>query len=171
MLSNTAIQKICSGTPYLPPMLKYFFKCLVGSDLKQAALGQCLIKAMRPNTVIPRLLFGLDIKVDHLIGSNTLVFELAKMGYSISSDEIKRFKQSFEVQEKSITQEKASSTFMQRVGDYCDRNATIQDSKGTFHFMGIIECAIKKRMKHSLKNGIVTKTRKIEISPYTFPDH
>ena len=67
---------------------------------------------MRPNTVIPRLLFGLDIKADHLIGSNTLVFELAKMGYSIISDEIKCFKQSVAVQEKSITQEKASSTFM-----------------------------------------------------------
>ena len=31
---------------------------LVGQGLKQASLGQCILKAMKPSIVIPPLLFG-----------------------------------------------------------------------------------------------------------------
>ena len=67
---------------------------LICPSLKQAFLGQCLLKAMKPNSVIPPLLFGLGVEIDHTIGSKTLLIELAMLGYSISYDEIKRYKQS-----------------------------------------------------------------------------
>ena len=71
---------IRSGAEFLPPLLKYFMRLLVGPDLKQAAIGQCLMKAMRPNSVLLPLLFGLGVEVDHSVGSKTLVIELAKLG-------------------------------------------------------------------------------------------
>ena len=68
---------------------------------------------MRPNAVIPSILFGLKIEVDNPIESNTLVVELNTVWYTISFGEIKPFKQLVEVQKKSITQDKASPEFMQ----------------------------------------------------------
>ena len=38
---------------------------LVGQGLKQASLGQYIFKAMKSNSVIPFLLFGLTIEIDH----------------------------------------------------------------------------------------------------------
>ena len=59
------IQEIQSGTVFLPPLLKYFIKCLVSSELKHAADGQCLMKSMRQNTILPLFLFGFSIENDH----------------------------------------------------------------------------------------------------------
>ena len=38
---------------------------LVGQGLKQASLGQCILKAMKSNSVIPPFLFGLTVEIDH----------------------------------------------------------------------------------------------------------
>ena len=85
------IQEIWLETELFPPLLKYSIKHLVGPELKQIALSQCLTKEMRPIKVISSLLYGFSFEVDHFIGSKTFV-ELAKMGYSFSYDEVKRFK-------------------------------------------------------------------------------
>ena len=33
--------------------------------LKKASLGQCILQAMKSNSVIPRLLLGLSVEIDH----------------------------------------------------------------------------------------------------------
>ena len=38
---------------------------LVGQSLKQASLDQCILKAMKSNSVIPPLLFGLSVEIDY----------------------------------------------------------------------------------------------------------
>ena len=38
---------------------------LVGQGLKQTSLGQCILKAMKSNSVIPPLLFALSVEIDH----------------------------------------------------------------------------------------------------------
>ena len=38
---------------------------LVGQCLKQASLAQCILKAIKSNSVIPSLLFGLSMEIDH----------------------------------------------------------------------------------------------------------
>ena len=38
---------------------------LVRQGLKQAPLGQCILKAMKSNSIIPPLLFGLSVEIDH----------------------------------------------------------------------------------------------------------
>ena len=56
-------------------------RLLVGSEIKQAAIGQILIKLMKPKSVTPRLLFGLVVETDHIVGSRALIIELAKLGF------------------------------------------------------------------------------------------
>ena len=56
-------------------------RLLVGSEIKQATIGQILIKLMKPKSVTPRLLFGLVVEMDHIVGSRALTIELAKLGF------------------------------------------------------------------------------------------
>ena len=102
------------------------------------------------------------------------------MGYSISYDKVKLFKQLVAVKKILSTQDEVSPAFTQWVSDNCNHKAAMLDGRGTFHLMGIIECDIKKgrfenkpikRIKHILKNAKVTKTRQIKTHWYSFPDH
>ena len=69
-------------------------KVLAVQGLKQASLSQCILKAIKPNSVKLPLLFGLGVENDHTIGSKTLLTEISKLGFSISYDEVKQYKQS-----------------------------------------------------------------------------
>ena len=62
-------KEIISETDFLPPMLKHFMRLLVGSEIKQAAIGQSLTKPIKLKSVIPPLLFGLGVKMDRTVGS------------------------------------------------------------------------------------------------------
>ena len=95
------------------------------------------MKAMKPNSVTPPLLFGLGVEVDHVVGSKTLIVELANLGYSISYDEMQHFKQSVAVHSYSKA---VSSNCSQWVTDNYGHNAATLDGKGVFYLMGIIEC-------------------------------
>ena len=53
------------GAEFLSPTLKLLLTVLVGQGLKQASLGQCILKAMKSNSVILPLLFGLSVEIDH----------------------------------------------------------------------------------------------------------
>ena len=81
------------GAEFFPPTLKLLMKVLLGQGLKQASLGQSILKAMKSNSVTPPLLFGLGVEIEHAIGSKTLLTEISKLGYAISYDEVKRKKQ------------------------------------------------------------------------------
>ena len=56
-------------------------------------MGECNLKAIKPNSVIPPLLFGLGIVNDMVLIQKTLLTEISKLGYAISYDEVKRYKQ------------------------------------------------------------------------------
>ena len=45
--------------------VKLLMAVLVGQGLKQTWLGKCVLKAMKSNSVIPPLLFGLSVEIDH----------------------------------------------------------------------------------------------------------
>ena len=62
-------KEILLGTDFLPLLLKYFVRLLVGSEIKQEVL----------KSVTLPLLFGLGVKMDHIVGSKTLIIELAKI--------------------------------------------------------------------------------------------
>ena len=116
-----SLNDIETRTNILPPSLMLLMECLIENPLKQASIGQCLLKTMKPNSVIPPLLCALGVKIDHAICSKSLLIELSKLGYSISYDEVKRYEQSLVMSESTLPTS-AIAGFPQVVADNVDHN-------------------------------------------------
>ena len=82
------------GINWVPQCLRTFLKMLGLPELKQNSIGQSIIQAAWPRSVITPILFGLGIEMDHVFGSKWLISELAHLGFSITYDEVVRYKQS-----------------------------------------------------------------------------
>ena len=52
------------------------------------------MQAARSRSVLCPILLGLGVEMDHTFGFKFLVSELAKLGFSVSYDEVIRYKQS-----------------------------------------------------------------------------
>ena len=78
----------------IPPLLKTMLKGLIKSEVQQNSIGQSILRTIRPRSVIPPILFGLAVELDHVFGSRWLIDELCTLGFSISYDEVRRFKHS-----------------------------------------------------------------------------
>ena len=136
---STQQNKWCS------PLLRMFLSKVVPNEIKQAAVGQCIIIAARPRTATPPLLFGIGVEVDHIFGSRWLIDELFKIGFSVSYSEVNRFKQSI-VQTEDSNYPKGLAypgMFTQYIADNVDHNVITLDGSGTFHGMGIISASTK----------------------------
>ena len=70
------IKKSVNDNKWCPLLLKTF----LSNDVKKASIGHCIIKAARPQTAIPPLLFGMGIEVDHVFESRWSIDELFKLG-------------------------------------------------------------------------------------------
>ena len=82
------------GFKTVPKSLQILLGFLIDSKVKQNSLGQCLVYASRPRSAILPVPFGLGVQVDHVFGSKWLTNQLFDLGFSISDDEVKLFKQS-----------------------------------------------------------------------------
>ena len=137
---NTDIKDLNYGKEWLPRPLLLFLQHLILSETKQVSIGQCIVKANRPLSSIPPLLFGLGVEMDHVFGSKWLIDELYRLGFSVSSTEVTRYKQSV-IQSQDINSfipGPFPGTFTQWVGDNVDHNIATLDGSGTFHGMGVI---------------------------------
>ena len=130
---------------FVPPLLQLHVQTLIGNKLKETAISHAIVQAARPRSVISPILFGVGVEVDHICGSKYIVDELARLGFSISSYEVKRYKQSvMQSQPRQPSEgECFPSRFTQWVADNVDHNIATLDGLGTFHGMGII--AVKVR--------------------------
>ena len=138
--SDEQIGSLEKGRSWLPKLLLDFLKTLIKSDTKQVSIGQCIVQAARPRSVIAPLLFGLGVEADPQTGHRWLVGELSRLGFSITSDEVTRYKQSV-LQSDGVGNEIPdfnSGAFTQWVADNVDHNIATLDGKATFHGMGII---------------------------------
>ena len=83
--------------------------------------------------------------MNNMFRSRWLIDELSKLGFSVSYNEIKRYKQSVISNDDSLS---ATSTkkpdFAQWVTDNIDHNISTLDRKNTFHGMGVIAVSIGK---------------------------
>ena len=115
-------------------------------ELKQNSIGQSIIQAARPRSVITPVLFGLGIEMDHVFGSKWLINELARLGFSINYDEVVRYKQSVIQSEtlEILLTEYPFDTFIQWAADNVDHNVATLDGQGTFHGMGILAISTAK---------------------------
>ena len=163
----------------LPPSLAYFMQLLIPSEIKQGSIAQCILKALRPNSVLPPLLFGLAVECDHVVGSRWLTDELSKLGFALSYSEVQRYKQSVLVDRDAAKAHCEQSEFTQFVADNVDHNIVTLDGKGTFHGMGIISCSIKtdaaqdhkvKRIAKMMTKEDIPKENNVKICWYDKPD-
>jgi len=78
--------------------------------------------------------------MDHVFGSRWLVDELSRLGFSVSYDEVNRYKQSIVESESlnSLLAEYLPGAFTQWVADNVDHNVASLDGTGSLHGMGII---------------------------------
>ena len=118
---------------------KEFMPLIPSSQIKQVSIGQAVMQAMRPKTVMAPIMFGLGVEMDHVFGSKWLIDKLHKLGFSISYDEVILFKQSVVQEEDSeILMPPTDQTFTQWASDNADHNIHTLTEEGTFHGMGII---------------------------------
>ena len=144
MEKNPSIEDISNmdeNKSIIPHCLQRILKVLVKSSVKQNSIGQCLMYAVRPRSIIPPIPFVLGVEMDHVIGSKWAITELNRLGFSVSYDEVTRFKQNF-VQstnvEDFILGSHEGDSFTQRTADNVDHNVATIDGKQTFHGMGIV---------------------------------
>ena len=92
------------------------------------------------------ILFVLGVEFDHVFGSKWLITQLSRLGFSISYDEVVKYKQSVIHNNNldNLLTEYLPGAFTQWVGDNVDHNLATLDGQGTFHGMGIIALTTPK---------------------------
>ena len=96
------------------------------------------------------ILFGLGVEIDHTFGSKWLITQLSRLGFSISYDEVTRYKHSVIQSENgdNLLAEYLPGAFTQWVADNVDHNLATLDGQESFHGMGII--AVSTPQDHQL---------------------
>ena len=100
---------------------------LVPSSQKQLSVSQCIIQARRPRSVTALIPFGVVIDIDKSTKCKQLIQHFSRLGFSITPDELYRFKQSAIEDSKSEVKnhEGTGNEFKQWVADNVDHNITI----------------------------------------------
>jgi len=140
--TSTDMSTVQNCLEYLPDSLQLFLnKLFVGKDtkLKEAAIGHCIVQAVRPRAVIAPLQLGLAVQLHLDYGSRFLIDTLSELGFCSSYSEVQRFQQSASVSQRlDIPGFTPDQQFMQFVADNVDHNTRTLDGLNTFHGMGII---------------------------------
>jgi len=79
---------------WVPPLLCVFLENLICDEVKQIAIGHSIVQASRPRSVISPVLFGIGVSLDHVLASKWLLTFLSRLGFSITHEEVNRYKQS-----------------------------------------------------------------------------
>jgi len=175
----TTAEMVSENTAVVPPLLQVFLSSLISCTLKQASLGQSIVQAARPRSVVAPLLLGLALDIDLQHGSESLIRKLAHLGMCVSYDETIRYKHSVTMSQSPgfDLSERFPTAFTQWVGDNVDHNLRTLDGHGTFHGMGISlstalmdstdRCEALVRRLQRLPAAAVTMNRGIPIHYFT----
>ena len=176
---------------WIPDSLSILLKIIMPNPLKQTSIGHSIIQAARPRSIICPIQFGLGVQLDRAFGSKWLISHLHKLGFSISPDEVQRFKHSAVVSDAAEANENEEAeksdemetntidqpgdrndrnTFVQWSADNVDHNIVTLTGKGTFHGMGIISMSDNcmntktiKRLENKIKSSDFGKLHDIRI--------
>ena len=133
------------GVEWVPESLQLLLAYLIPQKLKQLSIGQCIVQAAKPRSVLCPVTLSLGVELDKTFGSKWLLDHLARLGFTVSSGEVLRFKQSAIQHAKEhyneVEQEVTDELFTQWSADNVDHNIVTLTGKGTFHGMGIISMA------------------------------
>ena len=139
--SENSIADLEEGKRFMPETLQAFLRTIIKSPLKQNSIGQCMVYANRPMSSLPPVVFGVGVETAHVMGSRWLVDQLARLGFSISYEEVTRYKQSI-LQTEQVENIIPENQFTQWSADNADHNLSTIDGKNTFHGMGVIASTI-----------------------------
>ena len=153
---------------WVPASLQVFLRHLFPSKLKQLSFGQCIGQTSRPRSMIAPIPFGIGVQLDKSFGTKWFVDHLAKFSFSISSEEVKRFKKS--AVSVNSTQKDNMTNFVQWVADNGNHNIRTLTGNGPFHGMGIIVISFSKpkydaikSLKHNKKADLSATSVKITL--------
>ena len=116
-------------------------KTLVPDEVKQAPIGQEIIKAVKLRSFIPSLLFSLGVVPNNLFVSKWLINELSgwsHLGFFIGYEDIIRYKHSLIPSEEEGIENLLGGKFLQWIGENIDHEVQTTDGKNFFHGEGII---------------------------------
>ena len=122
-----------------------------------------IVQAARPRSCLPPILLGIGVDIDHVLGSRWLLDYLSRFGFSVSYDEIKRFKQSV-LRNNSTEVEMDERAFAQRSADNVDHNIRTLSGKGSLHTMGILCSITAKNPTSLLRTQVVKREKVMEVS-------
>ena len=161
--SNDILESTEKGKEWLPPLLRLFLERLIRYQLHQVSIGHCIMNVTRPRSCIPPIPFGLGIEVENVFGSKWLLNELSALGFSVSSDEVLRYKQSVTENENTcdVLREYLPGKFTQWMADNVDHNPMTLDGKGSLHAMGCVSSTIFERNVHIKLQPIKRQKRKL----------
>ena len=128
---------------FIPNSMRTFLSCLLVGNEKEkkiAAIGQAIIQATRPRTILAPLQLGLALQVHHLHPSKNLINILSSFGYCVPYNEVILFEKNAAVTNNTdgMFEGLIGESFIQHVADNADHNTCTIDGKNTFHGMGII---------------------------------
>ena len=166
------MSSVDEGKTWLPFLLRLLLQTIVQDDLKQAAIGQCIVQAARPRSVISPILFGLGIELDLKMRSKWLVNHLSRLGFSITYDEIVRFRQcAMPSTNEPPPLHLFPTSFTQWVGDNVDHNTATLDGRGTFHGMGLIAISThSSNAINPMQEEAITRMKRVNVKDAT-KDH
>ena len=176
--TKSELSDLDSAKNFVPPLLLSFIENLVNDKVKQISICSAIVQAGRPKSAISPLLLGLGVEMDHCYGSKWLIDQLSRFGFSVSSSEVYRYKQSAlmsDVTEPS-TESRYPTRFTQWIGDNVDHNIASLDGKGSFHGMGIMAVSMSydKTASRLLENPI-KRLKRVPVAdsvrPFKFTIH
>jgi hypothetical protein len=119
---NSHIGNLMAAKDWLPSLLTQFMQHVVSSELKHVALSHCIVQAARPRSVISPVLLAVGVSMDHVFGSRWLIETLARLGVSVSYDEVYLFKQSCVQSADVDKQQLLTDAFVQWSADNIDHS-------------------------------------------------
>ena len=146
----------CIAQNWVLPLMQLFLKKLIVDEIKQIALGHCIVQASRPRFAVSPIVLGVGVSVDYHTSKPRVVQLLSRLGLSISPDAVNRFKQSVTQSCDENLPHHYVNVFTQWAADDVDRNINTLDGQGTFHEMGIISTSVSNTVSSLVSDGTYT---------------
>jgi superfamily II RNA helicase len=140
--SVSDIESIEKNLEYLPESLKIFLSSMFSEReclVKLSSIGQAIVQATRPRSLIVPLQIGLAVQMHHTFGSRFLIDSLNSCGFSSSYSEVKKkYELNVAITHNTDITEALTSSHLQYIADNVDHNIRTIDGHGTFHGMVIV---------------------------------
>ena len=141
--------------------------------MKISAIGQALIQAARPRTVLTPLQLGLAVQMHHHFQSKYLIESLHALGFSASYKEVLQFERNAAMTSGAkLDGHVGESTTLKFSADNVDHNTCTLNGQNTFHGMGMVASISKGKFKtievprNTVSNNELLKISQIEIINY-----